>query len=64
MEWPGEARIQAQERQVASIRYPDISAYDFAVYGCPERRYGMSPLTIILIWLTVFLALSMWWGVG
>ena len=39
-----------------------MSVYDFDVYGPPERRYGMSPLGVTLIWLTVFLALSMWWG--
>lgn len=39
-----------------------MSVYDFAVYGRSGGRCGMSPLTIILIWITVFLALSMWWG--
>lgn len=39
-----------------------MSAYDFAVYGRSGGLYGMSPLNPILIWITVFLALSMWWG--
>lgn len=41
-----------------------MSVYDFDVYGCSGGRYGMTPLGIALIWITVFLALSLWWGVA
>ena len=41
-----------------------MSVYDFAVYGRSGGRYGMNPLVVTLIWLTVFIALSMWWGVA